>query len=377
MEDSAQRRVEPEIVDSRFAPDGAGLRGTPVNAPFRVPRLNLILFFATLLTTTAAGALTEGAELSLSHPFASIPNLAAGLPFSIPLMLILLAHEMGHYLTSRYYRVDASLPYFIPAFFFLPVSIGTFGAFIRMRSLPRTRRAMFDIGAAGPWAGFVIAVIAIVLGLSWSQVTPLDTSAGGLDLGNSIAFWSIARWILGVNPDSVSVNLHPTAFAGWIGILVTALNLLPVGQLDGGHVVYSLFGPRAHRIISRTVVIGTLLMVLVPRLLQLSYWPGWVLWFFLVLFLGLGHPSTLDVNTPLVGNRRLAAWATVLLFIITFTPVPFSFTPQKELPPSSNGPTLSVMYRVPQSPSKTERSHGRALHERRFLTGTSTFAVSR
>ena len=351
MEDSSvPREVDAIVTDiPRFTEMAESVRRytTPTRAPFRVPRLNLILFLLTMLTTTAAGAYTAGADLSLYHPIASLPNLSAGLSFSIPLMLILLAHEMGHYLTSRYYRVDASLPYFIPAFFPLPIQLGTFGAFIRMRSLPRTRRAMFDIGAAGPWAGFVVACIAIAIGLKWSQVTPLDTTQGGLELGNSITFWTVARWILGVDPNTVSVNLHPTAFAGWVGILVTALNLLPVGQLDGGHVVYSLFGPRWHRLVSRLVWIGCLLMVVVPRLFQLDYWPGWILWFFLVLLLGLGHPSTTDVNTPLIGGRRIAAWATVLLFVVTFTPVPFSFTPPKEIPPANEAPSYSVRYDVP------------------------------
>jgi len=351
MEDSsAPREISPIVTDiPRFEGVVEPVRPYPAAAaaPFRVPRLNLALFLLTLLTTTIAGAMTAGVALSLVHPIYSLPNLLAGLSFSIPLMLILLSHEMGHYLTSRRYGVDASLPYFIPAFLPLPISIGTFGAFIRMRSLPRSRRAMFDIGAAGPWAGFVVAFVAIILGLKWSQVTPLDTSMGGVELGNSIAFWTLARWVLGVDPDTVSVNLHPTAFAGWIGLLVTAMNLLPVGQLDGGHVVYSLFGPRSHRVVSRLVWVGCLLMAVVPYFLQLEFWPGWILWFVLVLLLGLGHPSTMDTSTPLVGGRRIAAWATVLLFIVTFTPVPFSFTPPKEMAPPHEGPSYSVMYRVP------------------------------
>jgi membrane-associated protease RseP (regulator of RpoE activity) len=157
----------------------------------------------------------------------------------------------------------------------------------------------------------------------------------------------VSRVILGVDPDSVNVNLHPMAYAGWIGLFVTTLNLLPVGQLDGGHVIYSLFGPRWHRVISRYVWLGCLLMVIAPKLLNLAYWPGWILWFVLILVLGLGHPATQDVDTPLVGQRRLAAWATVLLFIVTFTPVPFSFVEPKAPLPPSEGPTYSVIYRTP------------------------------
>ena len=203
---------------------------------------------------------------------------------------------------------------------------------------------MFDIGAAGPWAGFVVALVAIIVGLHWSPTTPLENSSGGIELGNSIIFWSVARVVLGVDPDSVNVNLHPMAYAGWIGLFVTTLNLLPVGQLDGGHVIYSLCGPRWHRMISRYVWLGCLLMVVVPKLLHLGYWPGWILWFVVILMLGLGHPATQDAETPLIGKRRLAAWATVLLFVVTFTPVPFSFVAPKGPPAPSEGPTYSVIY---------------------------------
>jgi membrane-associated protease RseP (regulator of RpoE activity) len=321
----------------------------PAMPPLRIPRLNRLLFSLTLLTTTIAGADAAGASISIFHPLDMLLSLPAGLSFSIPLMAILLAHEMGHFLTARRYGVDSSLPYFIPVLLPWPVSIGTFGAFIRMRSLPRSRRAMFDIGAAGPWAGFAVALVAIIAGLRLSPVTPLDNSLGGIELGNSIIFWSVARVVLGVDPDSVNVNLHPMAYAGWIGLFVTTLNLLPVGQLDGGHIVYSLFGPRWHRVISRYVWLGCLLMVIAPKLLHLVYWPGWILWFVLILVLGLGHPATQDADTPLVGQRRLAAWATVLLFIVTFTPVPFSFVEPKAPLPPSEGPTYNVIYHTPPS----------------------------
>jgi membrane-associated protease RseP (regulator of RpoE activity) len=351
MEDSSARRENPLIVSEipRFEGMGEtyGAALQPAAPPVRIPRLNRILFLLTLLTTTMAGAQSGGAPVSIFHPLDTLLSLPVGLSFSIPLMSILLAHEMGHFVTARRYGVETSLPYFIPAIVPSPISIGTFGAFIRMRSLPRTRRAMFDIGAAGPWAGFVVALAAIVVGLKLSQVTPLDNSAGGIELGNSVIFWSVARVILGVDPDSVNVNLHPIAFAGWIGLLVTTLNLLPVGQLDGGHVVYSMFGARWHRLISRGMWFGCLLMAVVPRLLHLGYWPGWIMWFLLVLVLGLGHPATQDADTPLAGKRRLAAWATVLLFIVTFAPVPFSIVEPKEPLPPSEGPTYNVIYRTP------------------------------
>jgi membrane-associated protease RseP (regulator of RpoE activity) len=310
--------------------------------PIRLRPLNVALFLMTLLTTTMAGAYSAGAPVLLGVP-ATLPNLMAGLPFSIPLMLILFSHEMGHYLTSRRYGVDSSLPYFIPAPFPSIFFVGTFGAFIRMRRPPRTRREMFDIGAAGPWAGFVVAVIATAIGLTRSEVTPLDTSQGGLFLGNSMLFWGVSRAVLGVDPNSVNVNVHPIALAGWIGLLVTAINLLPVGQLDGGHVVYSLLGGRWHRIVSRAAWIGCGLMVLVPYLLHLSFWAGWLLWFVLLIGLGLGHPATTDTDMPLRGSRRVGAWATVVLFIITFIPVPVSLVEPTGPPPGNPGQSYNVL----------------------------------
>jgi membrane-associated protease RseP (regulator of RpoE activity) len=310
--------------------------------PIRLRPLNIALFFLTLLTTTMAGADSAGAPVLLEVP-ASLPNLVAGLSFSIPLMLILFAHEMGHYLTSRRYGVDSSLPYFIPAPFPSLFFVGTFGAFIRMRRPPRTRREMFDIGAAGPWAGFIVAVIATAIGLTRSQVTPLDTSQGGLFLGNSILFWGVARVVLGIDPNSVNVNVHPIALAGWIGLLVTAINLLPVGQLDGGHVVYSLLGGRWHRIVSRAAWIGCGLMVLIPYLLHLTFWAGWLLWFVLLIGLGLGHPATTDSDMPLARSRKIGAWATIILFVVTFIPVPVSLVQPTAPPPPHEGQTYDVL----------------------------------
>jgi membrane-associated protease RseP (regulator of RpoE activity) len=282
-------------------------------------------------------------------------NLGAGLSFSIPLMAILLAHEMGHYFAARRHGVESTLPYFIPAPFPSVFFVGTFGAFIRMKTPPRTRRAMFEIGAAGPWAGFAVALLAVILGLKLSTITPLDTSAGGLNLGNSIIFWGISRVVLGVDPNSVNVELHPIAFAGWLGLFVTTLNLLPVGQLDGGHVVYALLGGRVHRVVSRLCWAGCALMVVVPYALGYDFWFGWLIWFGLVFFLGLGHPSTIDAHTPLTGNRRIMAWATVALFIGTFSPVPVSFVPpspnqlqpQQDQPNPAQSPGISVMLRLP------------------------------
>jgi membrane-associated protease RseP (regulator of RpoE activity) len=306
----------------RYAQPGAA--SAPMSPARRIPLLNVTLFVVTFLTTTMAGAFMEGAEYSLAHPFASIIALAAGLPFSIPLMAILLAHEMGHYLVARRNRVEVTLPYFIPAPFPSLFFIGTFGAFIRMKSMPRSRRVMFDIGAAGPWAGIAIAIPVLMLGLMVSHpATTPSTGTDYYDFGNSLLFLGIAR-LVHVNPDTVAMGR--IAFAGWIGFFVTTLNLLPASQLDGGHVIYALFG-RRHRVISRTFVVACVLMVVIPYLLGMEFWGGWLFWAVLLFAFGLGHPVTADVDTPLDPMRRFAAWATIVLFIVTFMPVPVSLVP--------------------------------------------------
>jgi membrane-associated protease RseP (regulator of RpoE activity) len=313
----------------RYIPPSPTYPQEAVPAAVRTPTANIVLFTLTLLTTTMAGAYMAGVD----HPLLRPLGLLQGLTFSVPLMAILLFHELGHYITARRNKVNVSLPYFIPAPLPSVFIIGTFGAFIRMKSPPRSRRIMFDVGAAGPWAGMLLAVPAVIIGLHYSEILPLDRGAGGLQLGNSLLFLGLLRWILGVNPNAVTINLHPMAFAGWIGLFVTTLNLLPVGQLDGGHVVYALFG-RSHRLISRLFVTCCVLMVVVPWTLGWSYWTGWLLWAVLLVFLGLGHPAALDTDTPLDGRRRVAAWLTIGLFAITFSPVPVSLAPPPEAPSS-------------------------------------------
>ncbi len=357
MDDSTAHDESQVLTDIPRVTPAPAYEPEPI-APYRaqppgVTRVHIVLFLLTLLTTTMAGADMAGAFVSLAHPIATLGNLNAGLTFSLPLMTILFAHEMGHYLVARRNRVDVSPPYFIPAPFPSIFFIGTFGAFIRMRSPARTRRVMFDIGAAGPWAGAVLAVIAVAVGLKLSEVAPLDTAGGGLQLGNSILFWGLSYAVLGVDPNSVNVNLHPIAFAGWIGLLVTTLNLLPVGQLDGGHVVYALFG-RWHRTIARLFIVACVLMVVVPLSLGSVYWGGWLFWVVFLFFLGLGHPATVDAETPLDPRRRAYAWATIALFVVTFSPVPAWYAPGSQNPqeqPKEN--TYSVVYRPapPQLPA--------------------------
>ncbi len=311
----------------------------------RIPALNVALFLFTLLTTTTAGAYINNEEVSILHPILALTALRSGLSFSLPLMAILLAHEMGHYLTARYHGVPTSLPYFIPAPpFFIT---GTFGAFIRLKAMPRTRRVMFDIGAAGPWAGVIVAIPALIVGLWLSNVTPLDKTVGGIEFGSSLLFLALTHLVLGVDPSTVNVNLHPIAFAGWIGLLVTSLNLLPVGQLDGGHVIYALF-PRRHRAISTLFVVSCVLMVVVPLALGRELWWGWLLWAVLSIALGLGHPSTVDRDTPLNPRRAVAAWLTVLLFVVTFSPVPLAIVqPEPAMPQSPADHTQEIIHHAP------------------------------
>jgi len=285
------------------------------------PRLwvHLLLFGATVLTT-----LYVGAGMSEARPAEDLwwPlfHLGQGWPFALSLLSILLAHELGHYFTGRHYRVPVSLPYFIP----LPVPdflgniLGTMGAVIRMKAPVTNRRAMLDIGAAGPLIGLLVAIPVLVLGLSLSHVEPLPLDQGYMMEGNSLLYALIkylifGRWLPGGGLD---VFIHPVAFAGWAGLLVTSLNLIPAGQLDGGHVLYSLLGDRARRF--TWPIIGALL------LLGLLAWPGWFLWAGLVFLFGQGHPGPLDNITRLDTRRKIVAVAVLLVFVLTFTPVPIT-----------------------------------------------------
>lgn len=267
--------------------------------------LHIILFFATLLTTLFFGAAQRGL-----NPLSGL-NILEGIPFSFTLLTILGTHELAHYLASRRHGVSATLPYFIPA----PNIIGTFGAVIKMKSPITDRRALLDIGAAGPLAGFVIATLAVVLGLGYSKVEAPSGESEGLRLGSSIIFNILVRVVLDIEPEGYDLLLHPIAFAGWIGIFVTSLNLLPVGQLDGGHITYAIFGGW-HRLISN-------LMIPVLFLLGFFGWTGWLMWAILLIFLGTRHPPILNPFIPLDRRRRRIGWLCLAVFILTFSPVPF------------------------------------------------------
>jgi membrane-associated protease RseP (regulator of RpoE activity) len=280
-----------------------------MNGPPRV-WLHILLFLVTLGTTTAAGAMMNGVDL-LRHPV----GLVAGLPFSLTLLTILLFHELGHYTTARLHGVRVTLPLFIPA----PTFIGTFGAFISMRSPPGNRRSLFDVAAAGPLAGLVLAVPAVVAGLSLSTIETAEQRSGGVSLGSSLLLALLTKLTLGHLPDEVNISIHPIGFAGWIGLFVTALNLLPVGQLDGGHITYALFG-------ARHIWISRLAFLFIFSLGLLRWWDGWLLWGILLLFLGFRHPQCLDPQTPLDFKRTVMGWVMLVILIITFIPSPFSIS---------------------------------------------------
>ena len=245
-----------------------------------IPRINVILFFVTILTTLFAGAMMEGADV-YNHPL----ELFKGIPFSITLMLILGTHELGHYYYAQKHGVDATLPYFIPA----PTLIGTFGAFIKINSPIRKKNALLHIGAAGPIAGFIVAVPALIIGLTQSTVITLDETFEGLRLGDSLLMIGLTGIIFpGLGPHQ-DILLHSVAFAGWIGLLVTMLNLLPIGQLDGGHIAYAMLGEKYDKV----AIIALL------SLIPLSYFTlNWLIWGALILMLmrTVKHPPVMNIH---------------------------------------------------------------------------------
>ena len=271
----------------------------------KLPVLHIGLFLATLFCTLVAGTLQQGIN-PIDNPWL----LWKGIPFSFTLLLILGAHELGHYFMSRKHHIDVTLPYFIPA----PSLVGTFGAFIKMRSPIMDRRILLDVGAAGPLAGLCVTVPVLLVGLTLSEVK-YETVEAGFNLGSSMLF-SIMNWIIHGNmPDNANIILHPVAFSGWIGLLVTSLNLLPVGQLDGGHVAYAVIGAK------QGLVAKVVLVILV--ILGVTGWVGWLVWAGILFFMGIYHPPVIYDWIPLDTKRKIFGWLTIAVFVITFTPVPF------------------------------------------------------
>jgi membrane-associated protease RseP (regulator of RpoE activity) len=285
----------------------------------RFPWVNVALFGLTCLSTMVMGCFLMASFTNTFTDFSAFfreifrsPSvLANGLPFSLAIMTILLAHEMGHYLTCRYYGIDATLPYFIPA----PTLVGTMGAFIRIKSPIQHRAALLEVGIAGPIAGFVLAIPALVIALTKSQFVAIDPTASTFGLGEPLIFKAMEALMGKTPPPGMDINLHPIGFAAWFGFFATALNLLPVGQLDGGHVAYALFGS-IHKRISQAI-----LFTLIP--LGIFYWQGWLLWSTVLLFIGMRHPITLDDSIPLTKRHTWLGWFGLAMFILCFTPMPF------------------------------------------------------
>jgi membrane-associated protease RseP (regulator of RpoE activity) len=272
----------------------------------------LALFVLTVLSCLFAGAqMTMGAA-------AVNWNLLDGLPFAASLMAILTAHEFGHYLTARHLGSPTSLPYFIP----MPVGpFGTLGAFITMGSPPRNRRHLLAIGAAGPIAGLVLAVPLLWLGLTLSHVEPIPAGGGYTTMGNSLLLTGMTLLRFGrlLPSGGEDVFLHQVAFAGWAGLLVTALNLIPAGQLDGGHIMYALLGRKGARVVT---------WIVIAALAALSFkWTGWLLWLALVLVFGRQQDMPLDDLTELTVGQRVVAAAMFLVFVLVFVPVPMVVVP--------------------------------------------------
>ena len=294
--------------------------------------VNALLFVLTVLSVLWTGWVSHATGDPLT-------TAKQALAFTAALLLILVSHEFGHYFMARHHGMAVSLPYFLP----LPAPLspfGTLGAFIRLKEPPRNRRVLLDVGLAGPIAGLVVALPLLWLGLRWSRLGPLPAPAPGQALmleGNSLLYlaakylvfgrWLPApvggwngldalRFVLTGRPvpwGGVDVILHPVALAAWVGLLVTALNLLPVGQLDGGHVLFALLGQRARRLFPVIVALTATLGV---------FWSGWWLWTFLILLLGRRYAEPLDMLTTLDPTRRAWAWLGLLVWVLTFTPIP-------------------------------------------------------
>jgi len=240
--------------------------------------------------------------------------LAGGFYYSVTILLILGCHELGHYFACRYYDVDASLPFFLP---FPLVLTGTLGAFIRIREPIPSKRMLFDIGIAGPIAGFVVAVPALVIGMALSRVVVFPPGVDGYSLGEPLLFKLVSWLMWGTQPDGYTINLHPMAFAAWFGMLATALNLFPIGQLDGGHISYAVLGRRSSQV--------TLVMIVAAVILT-WFSASWLVWTVLMVVMlftfGRHHPRTFDEDVPLDSRRKWLALFAVAMFLLCFTPAP-------------------------------------------------------
>lgn len=278
--------------------------------PQRNYHTHVLLFLMTLVTTTAAGMVFENL-----NPISDLRLFYRGLPYAGTLLAILFAHEMGHYITARYFHMDVTLPYFIPAP--PPFFLGTLGAFIRMKSPAGNRKALLYVAAAGPIAGFCVALPAIIYAYATSTVAPIQQGEGGLFFGEPLLLWLVEYIVIGPVPAGSALHINSVGVAAWFGLLVTMLNLMPIGQFDGGHIVFAIFGRKAHYI-SR-IMIGALLM------LGLVFdFPGWFIWAFLGWLTSRRQPVIMDSQAPLSPPAQRLAVVSLVIFILCFMPKPIS-----------------------------------------------------
>ena len=276
----------------------------------------VVLFLLTFVTTTIVGANYYAGFISEVGRVDITPNaglLLGGLLYSVPVLLILGAHEFGHYFACRYYRVSASLPYFIP----FPLMPGTFGAVIRIRQPIASKREFFDIGIAGPIAGFLVLVPVLLFAMGASSVVELPADFKGIEFGEPLLFKMVAHLIFGNIPARHTVNLHPAGWAAWFGMLATALNLAPIGQLDGGHISYAVFGRR-----STAITVAMTGVMVAALFVSTGYALFTALIVVMVLALGPRHPRTADEDEPLDRTRLILAACAAVMFVLCFTPVP-------------------------------------------------------
>lgn len=296
----------------------------------RVKKIHIILFVLTVITTFITGLSFGG-------------SITSAVSFSAALLFILGSHEMGHYYYGRKYGVDITPPYFIPAPPFIS-PIGTFGAFIKIKSPISTKKVLFDIGIAGPLAGIAATIPILILGIKMSTIVKLSEyeSGGGLLLGTPLLFTFLSDIFFGHIPEGYDLFVHPVAFAGWVGLFVTALNLIPSGQLDGGHIVYALFSKHYHKYASIVMIVllfifgvgtepflalwstylGDSLPAFISAVPVIEGWPGWVLWAAILAIMGTKHPPTVSEESELDGRRKLLGVLSLVIFIVCFTPVP-------------------------------------------------------
>ena len=308
---------QPELPPGSSSPDPALVPAIPQRDPLW---RYVVLFIGTVITTTDAGAghylsFHQGFQGSF-NPFTWWEQLIGGLWYSVPILAILGCHELGHYYACRYYGVAASRPYFLP----MPLLLtGTLGAFIRIRQPIPGKRELFDIGIAGPIAGFVVAVPLLFVGMYLSRIDEIPPDYPGqlFWLGEPLLF-KLAAWLtFGHVAEGFTITMHPMAFAAWFGLLATALNLFPIGQLDGGHISYAVLGRKS----------SAVTLVMVACLIGLAFWSmSWLVWagltILMLIVFGPHHPPTPDEHLPLDRTRTALALFAVIMFILCFTPAP-------------------------------------------------------